>query len=78
MTKTGLRDDTSLAAIRSNGGRDQVGIGGRLHRNPQFGRPEAFWVNVLGKTDIVALFKTRTVNADGFALPQEKMLTFDV
>jgi len=42
MTKTDLRDDASLAAIRSvgwprsgwNGGRDAVGIGGRLRWNP--------------------------------------------
>jgi len=42
MTKTDLRDDARLAAIRSvgwprsgwNGGRDGVGIGGRLRWNP--------------------------------------------
>ena len=43
MTKTDLRDDASLAAMRLewwppsnwNGGRDAIGIGGRLRRNPQ-------------------------------------------
>ena len=42
MTKTDLRDDASLAAMRLewwppsnwNGGRDAIGIGGRLRRNP--------------------------------------------
>src|ERR1700738_2688551 len=42
MTKTGLRDDTTLGAIRSqwwaasdwNGARNMLGIPGRLHRNP--------------------------------------------
>jgi len=35
MNKTGLRDDATWPPSSWNGGRDQIGIGGRLRRNPQ-------------------------------------------
>ena len=36
MNKTGLRDDATWPPSSWNGGRDQIGIGGRLRRNPHW------------------------------------------
>ena len=43
MTKTGLRDDATWPPSSWNGGRDQIGIGGRLRRNPHTNTVEGYF-----------------------------------